>query len=93
MQIYQSKGGVEIHAFQFLGKNTKTSEWFPEYFEKGVVQISIDCKKHPDCMTIYQGDDEKKVYLGEWLCKNAQGTLFKLTNNELTDGFVKVYNV
>lgn len=93
MQVFKSKNDVTIEAFQFKGSETKAPDWFYDYFHKGDVQITIGMHNKRDCITIYQRGEEKKVFTGDWLCRNNQDTLYKLTDEEINDGFKKVFDL
>ncbi len=78
----------EIDAFQFKHKDTKPPKWFLEANRVGEVSVTIK----PDNMyiTIYQRDGVQKASVTDWVCINSSGTIFALTDTEVSEQFEPV---
>lgn len=78
----------EIEAFQFVGRETKTPDWFKEEYEKGRAFVTMgEFKGNVPSILVKSKRGTHTAYLEDWVCINAKGTLFVLSNEEIENGF------
>ncbi len=76
-----------IDAFRFEGTDTKPPKWFIEAVTDN--QASVTFYGDDKYISIYRDDHSyARAFVGEWICLNEQGTIFKLTNDEIRAGFI-----
>lgn len=87
MDIYDSRPH-KIRAFQFLGDKTEYPEWVETFYHKGYISRTKNFNN--EYITLYDlNGDVKKAHIGDWVCLNDQGTLFRLSDKEFVDSFEK----
>lgn len=78
----------EVEGFRFEGAETKAPKWFIQAIEEGRAQVRIDEPKKIYEIHIYTNKESfEKAKLGDWICRNSAGKIFKITHEERLDAY------
>lgn len=75
----------EIEAFRFEERKTKPPQWFRDAYHTGKVMVTMNNKDQ--YILIFTKSGAHKAHMGDWVCRNSEGTLFVLSNTEVEKDF------
>lgn len=77
----------EIEAFQFFIGAPAPPEWFVKAVEESRAFVVIN--NNDQYIIVQTKEGWHKARVGDWVCINASGTMFVLSDEELRRGFTK----
>lgn len=77
----------EIEGFR-VQRGVKPPAWFLDAYKEGRISIHIDDFKGEYHVNIYTCPaSHEKARLGDWVCLNSSGKIFKITHEERLDAY------
>jgi hypothetical protein len=78
----------EVDGFRFDGVDIKPPKWFRKALEINRIQLRIDPPKDKYEIHIYTDKNSfEKALLGDWVCQNSSGKIFKITHAERIEAY------